>query len=170
MNTHSQKFEIRIRFGCFRQAHALSLPTARITEADGEVCEVCVWLADAADEDELDIQSGACLDEGRQVLLFHQPPDETDDGRIGGDTELVTSLGAAREGLRSEPLDVDTVARLGRFAFGVSVVPLVGFYDGVFGPGDVIHVNVAGDGLTFSRGSNVDVDDEGVVIEGELVD
>ncbi|MCB1775501.1 MAG: AAA family ATPase, partial [Gammaproteobacteria bacterium] len=41
---------------------------------------------------------------------------------------------------------------------------------GVFGPGDVIHVNVAGDGLTFSRGSNVDVDDEGAVIEGELVD
>jgi ATP-dependent Clp protease ATP-binding subunit ClpB len=41
---------------------------------------------------------------------------------------------------------------------------------GVFGPGDVIHVNVAGDGLTFSRGQNVDVDDEGAVIEGELVD
>ena len=41
---------------------------------------------------------------------------------------------------------------------------------GVFGPGDVIHVNVAGDGLTFSRGSNVDVDEEGAVIEGELVD
>ena len=41
---------------------------------------------------------------------------------------------------------------------------------GVFGPGDVIHVNVASDGLTFSRGSNVDVDDEGAVIEGELVD
>jgi ATP-dependent Clp protease ATP-binding subunit ClpB len=41
---------------------------------------------------------------------------------------------------------------------------------GVFGPGDVIHVNVSGDGLTFSRGSNVDVDDEGAVIEGELVD
>lgn len=31
--------------------------------------------------------------------------------------------------------DVDTVARLGRVAFGVSVVPIVGFYDGVFGPG-----------------------------------
>lgn len=41
---------------------------------------------------------------------------------------------------------------------------------GVFGPGDVIHVNVSGDGLTFSRGSNVDVDEEGAVIEGELVD
>ncbi len=41
---------------------------------------------------------------------------------------------------------------------------------GVFSPGDVIHVNVSGDGLTFSRGSNVDVDDEGAVIEGELVD
>ena len=41
---------------------------------------------------------------------------------------------------------------------------------GVFVPGDVIHVNVAGDGLTFSRGDNVDVDDEGAVIEGELVD
>ena len=41
---------------------------------------------------------------------------------------------------------------------------------GVFGAGDVIHVNVAGDGLTFSRGSNVDVDEEGAVIEGELVD
>jgi ATP-dependent Clp protease ATP-binding subunit ClpB len=41
---------------------------------------------------------------------------------------------------------------------------------GVFGPGDVIHVNVAGDGLTFSRGDNVDVDEEGAVIEGELVD
>jgi len=41
---------------------------------------------------------------------------------------------------------------------------------GVFGPGDVIHVNVSGEGLTFSRGSNVDVDDEGAVIEGELVD
>jgi hypothetical protein len=26
MNSHSQKFEIRIRFGCFQQAHALSLP------------------------------------------------------------------------------------------------------------------------------------------------
>ncbi|MGB5563132.1 MAG: ATP-dependent chaperone ClpB [Sedimenticolaceae bacterium] len=41
---------------------------------------------------------------------------------------------------------------------------------GVFGAGDVIHVNVANDGLTFSRGSNVDLDDEGAVIEGELVD
>ena len=41
---------------------------------------------------------------------------------------------------------------------------------GVFGPGDVIHVNVNEGGLTFSRGSNVDVDDEGAVIEGELVD
>ncbi len=41
---------------------------------------------------------------------------------------------------------------------------------GVFGPGDVIHVNVSGDELTFSRGSNVDVDAEGAVIEGELVD
>jgi len=41
---------------------------------------------------------------------------------------------------------------------------------GLFGPGDVIHVNVSGEGLTFSRGSNVDVDDEGAVIEGELVD
>jgi ATP-dependent Clp protease ATP-binding subunit ClpB len=41
---------------------------------------------------------------------------------------------------------------------------------GVFGPGDVIHVNVSGDGLTFSRGSNVDLDDEGAVIDGELVD
>jgi ATP-dependent Clp protease ATP-binding subunit ClpB len=41
---------------------------------------------------------------------------------------------------------------------------------GVFGAGDIIHVNVAGDGLTFSRGSNVDVDEEGAVIEGELVD
>ncbi len=41
---------------------------------------------------------------------------------------------------------------------------------GVFGAGDVIHVNVASDGLTFSRGSNVDVDEEGAVIEGELVD
>ncbi|MGB5252546.1 MAG: ATP-dependent chaperone ClpB [Sedimenticolaceae bacterium] len=41
---------------------------------------------------------------------------------------------------------------------------------GVFGPGDVVHVNVSGDELTFSRGSNVDVDDEGAVIEGELVD
>jgi uncharacterized membrane protein (UPF0127 family) len=27
-----------------------STVTARITDADGEVCEVCVWLADAADE------------------------------------------------------------------------------------------------------------------------
>jgi hypothetical protein len=34
----------------------------------------------------------------------------------------------------------------------------------------VIHVNVSGDGLTFSRGDNVDVDDEGAVIEGELID
>ncbi|MCG6967057.1 MAG: ATP-dependent chaperone ClpB [Chromatiaceae bacterium] len=41
---------------------------------------------------------------------------------------------------------------------------------GAFGPGDVIHVNVSGDGLTFSRGSSVDVDDQGAVIEGELVD
>ena len=41
---------------------------------------------------------------------------------------------------------------------------------GVFGPGDVIHVNVTADGLTFSRGSNVDVDEQGAVIEGELVD
>ena len=41
---------------------------------------------------------------------------------------------------------------------------------GVFGPGDVIHVNLSGDELTFSRGSNVDVDAEGAVIEGELVD
>ena len=41
---------------------------------------------------------------------------------------------------------------------------------GVFGPGDVIHVNVDNDGLVFSRGSNVDVDEEGAVIEGELVD
>ena len=41
---------------------------------------------------------------------------------------------------------------------------------GVFGPGDVIHINVVGGHLTFSRGSNVDVDDEGVVIDGELVD
>jgi ATP-dependent Clp protease ATP-binding subunit ClpB len=41
---------------------------------------------------------------------------------------------------------------------------------GVFGPGDVIHVNMSGDALTFSRGSNVDLDDEGAVIEGELVD
>jgi ATP-dependent Clp protease ATP-binding subunit ClpB len=41
---------------------------------------------------------------------------------------------------------------------------------GVFGPGDVIHVNVNEGGLTFSRGSNVDVDEEGAVIEGELVD
>jgi len=41
---------------------------------------------------------------------------------------------------------------------------------GVFAAGDVIHVNAANDGLTFSRGSNVDVDEEGVVIEGELVD
>lgn len=41
---------------------------------------------------------------------------------------------------------------------------------GVFGPGDVIHVNISGDGLTFSRGGSVDVDEEGAVIEGELVD
>jgi ATP-dependent Clp protease ATP-binding subunit ClpB len=41
---------------------------------------------------------------------------------------------------------------------------------GVFGPGDVIHVNVTEGGLTFSRGANVDVDEEGAVIEGELVD
>ncbi|MCP5298380.1 MAG: ATP-dependent chaperone ClpB [Chromatiaceae bacterium] len=41
---------------------------------------------------------------------------------------------------------------------------------GVFGPGDVIHVNVDNAGLTFSRGSSVDVDEEGAVIEGELVD
>jgi ATP-dependent Clp protease ATP-binding subunit ClpB len=41
---------------------------------------------------------------------------------------------------------------------------------GVFGAGDIIHVNVSGDGLTFSRGDNVDVDEEGAVIEGELVD
>ena len=41
---------------------------------------------------------------------------------------------------------------------------------GVFSPGDVIHVNVKAEGLTFSRGSNVDEDDEGVVIEGELAD
>ena len=41
---------------------------------------------------------------------------------------------------------------------------------GVFGAGDTIHVNVSGDGLTFSRGDNVDVDEEGAVIEGELVD
>jgi ATP-dependent Clp protease ATP-binding subunit ClpB len=41
---------------------------------------------------------------------------------------------------------------------------------GVFGPGDVIHVNVDGDALTFSRGSNVDMDEEGAVIEGELID
>jgi len=34
----------------------------------------------------------------------------------------------------------------------------------------VIHVNVKADGLTFSRGSNVDEDAEGVVIDGELVD
>ena len=40
----------------------------------------------------------------------------------------------------------------------------------VFGPGDVIHVNVNADGLTFSRGRNVDVDAEGAVIEGEIVD
>ena len=41
---------------------------------------------------------------------------------------------------------------------------------GVFSPGDVIHVNVKAEGLAFSRGSNVDEDDEGVVIEGELAD
>ncbi|MCB1799492.1 MAG: AAA family ATPase, partial [Gammaproteobacteria bacterium] len=41
---------------------------------------------------------------------------------------------------------------------------------GVFGPGDVIHVNATSEGLTFSRGSNVDTDDQGAVIEGELVD
>jgi ATP-dependent Clp protease ATP-binding subunit ClpB len=41
---------------------------------------------------------------------------------------------------------------------------------GVFGAGDIIHVNVSGDGLTFSRGDNVDLDEEGAVIEGELVD
>jgi len=41
---------------------------------------------------------------------------------------------------------------------------------GVFGAGDVIHVNTTADGLTFSRGSNVDEDEEGVVIEGELAD
>ena len=41
---------------------------------------------------------------------------------------------------------------------------------GVFGPGDVIHVNASSEGLTFSRGSNVDTDEEGAVIEGELVD
>ncbi|WP_078120987.1 ATP-dependent chaperone ClpB [Thiosocius teredinicola] len=41
---------------------------------------------------------------------------------------------------------------------------------GVFHPGDVIHVNVSGEKLTFSRGDSVDVDEEGAVIEGELVD
>jgi len=41
---------------------------------------------------------------------------------------------------------------------------------GVFSPGDVIHVNTTAEGLTFSRGSNVDEDEEGVVIDGELVD
>jgi len=41
---------------------------------------------------------------------------------------------------------------------------------GVFGSGDVIHVNVTQDGLTFSHGSNVDTDEEGAVIDGELVD
>ena len=41
---------------------------------------------------------------------------------------------------------------------------------GVFEPGDVIHVNTDAGSLTFSRGSNVDVDDEGAVIEGELID
>jgi len=41
---------------------------------------------------------------------------------------------------------------------------------GVFAAGDVIHVNTTAEGLTFSRGSNVDEDEEGVVIEGELAD
>jgi len=41
---------------------------------------------------------------------------------------------------------------------------------GVFSAGDVIHVNTTAEGLTFSRGSNVDEDEEGVVIEGELAD
>ena len=41
---------------------------------------------------------------------------------------------------------------------------------GVFASGDLIHVNTTADGLTFSRGSNVDEDEEGVVIEGELAD
>lgn len=32
------------------QPEGFSTVTARITEADGEVCEVCVWLADTADQ------------------------------------------------------------------------------------------------------------------------
>ncbi len=42
---------------------------------------------------------------------------------------------------------------------------------GVFGVDDVIHVNTDENGLVFSRGSNVDVDEDGaIVIEGEVVD
>jgi len=41
---------------------------------------------------------------------------------------------------------------------------------GVFSAGDVVHVNVTAEGLTFSRGSNVDEDEDGVVIEGELAE
>jgi uncharacterized membrane protein (UPF0127 family) len=33
-----------------QQPEGFTTVTARITEVDGEVCEVCVWLADSADE------------------------------------------------------------------------------------------------------------------------
>ena len=53
----------------------------------------------------------------------------------------------------------------------LAAAPLsVGAQTQSFSPGDVIHVNTTAEGLVFSRGSNVDEDDEGVVIEGELVD
>jgi uncharacterized protein len=38
-------------------------------------------------------------------------------------------------GLKPDLDDVDRARRLTPFAFGLAVVPLIGFYDGVFGPG-----------------------------------
>lgn len=48
--------------------------------------------------------------------------------------------------------DVDRAQRIGSFAFSVSIVPLIGFYDGVFGPGTgsflmLAFVGLAGYGL-----------------------
>lgn len=53
---------------------AFSTVTARITEVDGEVCEVCVWLADTADERARGLMGVTDLgDAAGMVFRFDEP-------------------------------------------------------------------------------------------------
>lgn len=57
-----------------QQPEGFSTVLARITEADGEVCEVCLWLADDADERSRGLMGVTDLgDAAGMAFLFDQP-------------------------------------------------------------------------------------------------